>query len=184
MWYFFFSLPVCDGLLWLIFKCWSNLHSWGKSYLVMVYNSFCIYWILFADTLRVFLSVQRPSFSHFILWGYICWWSCLLVYFYLKCLDFPFLFEGYFCWILDSVDSSFFFSTWKLLCLSDLSIFWWNICCHLNNFSPIGKVLFLSHCFQGFLSFSVQKFNCLCVLLRISLSLSCLLRCLLRILSL
>ena len=150
----------------------------------MVYNSFCICWILFANTLRIFLSVQRTSFSHFILSGYICWCHCLLVYFYLKYLDFPFLFEGYFYWILGSKLTVLFFQYLKTVVSFLPSIFWWNICCHLNNFSPIGKVLFLSHCFQDFFSFSVQEFNCLHIVLRISLILSCLLRCLLRILSL
>lgn len=159
------------------------MYPWDKPHLVMVHDSFCIYWILLANTLRLLFLFRelprRPSLGSTAAGD-----AVFQLTFVSDVLTSPSslkdIFIGY--WTLSW--QFFSFSTWKLLCLSDLSIFCWNICCYLNNFSPIGKVCFLSHCFQGLLSFSVQKFNCLRVLLRISLSLSCLLRCLLRLLSL
>ena len=58
---------------------------------------------------------------------------------------------------------------------SDLHGFWWEIYCHSNCFLPIGKMLFLSRCFQDFfLWLYISEVWLWCILAWVSLGLSCL----------
>lgn len=104
-----------------------------------VVSSFCLFNILFHH----FHSVSRIPFIH-------SFRACIPLLFIYH-LPFSLSLKGIFRQMQFWVYTSFLSALEKCHVLpSHRHGFWWNSCCHVNCLPPLGKVLFLSHCFQDF----------------------------------